>query len=492
MLKPKSLRAGPALAVALGLLAGCASGSTAADRWAIRDPAPLKLEPCPVPGSAVMLECGIYHAPEDRSITGGRTIPLKVVVARARKPLPGRYPIFYFDGGPGSAATRNAGFIATAPEREHHDYVLIDQRGTGDGHRLACPGPGTDTEMGSWLESVYQAPYPERCRTKFGKTADLRLYTTPIAMQDYDEIRRALGYEKINLYGGSYGARSAMVYLKMFGDSAHAAMIGAHVPFEAKLPLYHPKGAQAALDRVFAECAADTACHAAFPSPSADYAAALARLRATPVTVEFKHPQSGEPVTARLTAARFANTIRAMLYSLETQRQLPLALSKAAKGNFGMFATAAVFARGANMQLAAGMALSATCTEDVARITPAEIAREAKDTFLGERFVEERKEACAKWPTGMLPSDLFAPFTRDTPMLLITGTHDPVTPKWMTEAYARHFPRSRTFTVPAGHSLPEGKCLTGIMLQLFATADANEVDVSCTREMTVPPFALPE
>jgi pimeloyl-ACP methyl ester carboxylesterase len=478
--------------IAAGLAVAAMNGAaTAADRWAAREVAALRLEPCQAPGSTEMLECGVYRAPEDRSVAGGRTIPLKVVVAKARKPLPGRYPIFYFDGGPGSAATRNAGFIATAPEREHHDYVLIDQRGTGEGHRLACPGPGTDAEMGSWLESVYQAPYPARCSAKFAKVADLRLYTTPIAMQDYDEIRRALGYKKINLYGGSYGARSAMVYLKMFGHSANAAMIGAHVPFEAKLPLYHPKGAQAALDRVFAECRADAACHAAFPSPSRDYHAALARLRASPVTVEFKHPQTGQPVTARLTAARFANTIRAMLYSLGTQRQLPLAFSNAASGDFSMFATAAIFARGANMQLAAGMALSATCAEDVARITRQETSRETAGTFLGRRFVEERKEACAKWPKGVLPPDLFTPFTRDTPMLLITGTHDPVTPKWMTEAYARRFPNSRTFTVPAGHSLPEGRCLTEIMLQLFATADPNKVDLGCTREMTLPPFALP-
>ena len=479
------------LALAL-LLAGCPGGGSAADRWAVREPAPLKLEPCQAPGSTEMLECGVYHAPEDRTVTGGRTIPLKVVVARARKPLPGRYPIFYFDGGPGSAATRNAGFIATAQEREHHDYVLIDQRGTGEGHRLACPGPGNDAEMGSWLESVYQAPYPEQCRAKYEKTNDLRLYTTPIAMQDYDEIRRALGYDKINLYGGSYGARSAMIYMKMFGDSVHAAVIGAHVPFEAKLPLYHPKGAQDALDRVFAECAADTACNAAFPTPRQDFQAAHSRLQSAPVTVKFKHPQTGAEVTARLTSARFAGTIRAMLYSFGTQRQLPLALHKAANGDFSTFATAAVFARGANMQLAAGMALSATCTEDVARITPAEIARETQGTFLGARFVEERKEACAIWPQGELPPDLFEPFQRNVPMLLMTGTHDPVTPEWMTEAYARHFPNSRAFTLPAGHSLPDDKCITDATLSLFAAADPNKVDLTCVAGMKLPPFALPQ
>jgi len=474
------------------LLTACATGGIAADRPAVRQIAPLKLETCQPPGSTEMLECGVYHAPEDRSVVGGRTIPIKVVVARARKPLPGRYPIFYFDGGPGSAGTRSAAFVAQAPEREHHDYVLIDQRGTGEGHRLACPGPGNDSEMGSWLESVYQAPYPERCRTVLEKTADLRLYTTPIAMEDYDEIRRALGYSKINLYGGSYGSRSAMVYLKMFGENANAAFIGAHVPFEAKLPLFHPKGAQDALDRLFVECAADPACNAAFPSPRKDFQSAFDRLRAEPAIVEFKHPQTNAPVTARLTAERFAGAVRPMLYSLQTQRQLPLAFSRAAKGDFSTFATAAVFARGANMQLAAGMALSVMCSEDVARITPEDIARETKGTFLGARFVEERVEACARWPQGSLPPDHFASFKSGVAMLLITGSHDPVTPKWMTEAYASHFPNSRAFTVPAGHSLPEERCLTGIMLQLFATADPNTVDLGCISTMKVPPFAMPD
>ena len=481
-----------ACVILLGLSITSGGSVQAQSMWAPRTPSLLKLKPCQAPNSTEMLECGTYHAPENRGVVGGRTIPLKVVVARARKPLPGRYPIFYFDGGPGSAATRNAAFIAGAPEREHHDYVLIDQRGTGEGHRLGCPGPGTDAEMGTWLESVYQAPYPELCRKKFEGKADLRLYTTPIAMQDYDEIRRALGYSKINLYGGSYGSRSALVYLKMFGDSAHAAMIGAHVPFEAKLPLYHPKGAQNALDRIFAECAADIACNAAFPAPRKDFAAALARLRAAPVAVEFKHPQTGEAVTAKLTAARFAGTIRPMLYSLEMQRRLPLALSKAAGGDFSTFAAATIFARAANTQLAAGMALSATCTEDVARISPNEISAQTHGTFLGARFVTERKEACAEWPTGELPPDLFGPFKRNTAMLLITGSHDPVTPKWMTEAYARHFPKSRAFTVPAGHSLPEDKCIRDIMLDLFAKGDAHAVNLGCVSGLKMPPFALPE
>lgn len=492
------MRVGMAVSTALlSLLGGCATSAMGAvtsgqeAMWAERPVDPLHLEPCLLPGSTEAVRCGTYHVPEDRSIVGGRTLPIKVVVIPARDPAPDMVPIIYFQGGPGAAASNGARFAIRSPEREKHDYILIDQRGTGQGHRLECPGPGNEADLGTWLESVYQAPYPARCRELLEKRADLRLYTTPIAMQDYDEIRRALGYDKVNLIGGSYGARAALVYLKMYGEHVHAALLAAHVPFEAKLPLYHPKGAQTALDRVFAECAVDPACNAAFPDPRADFETVRLRLRAKPATSEVRDPETGALVKVTFTEQRLLGAIRPMLYSLQMQRQLPLALRSAAQGDFSHFAPGALFARGANTQLAAGMALSVMCSEDVARITPEEIERETKGAFLGAAFVEERVDACSQWPDGLLPADHFEPFARQTPVLLMTGSHDPVTPQWMTDAYSRHFPNARRFVVAAGHALPEDRCISSITLELFAKADPKQVDVSCAEAFKPPPFALP-
>ena len=97
--------------------------------------------------------------------------------------------------------------------RRERDVVLVDQRGTGGSNPLACSLFGDQPDMRAWF-----AEYPfeklRACREQLEKVANLKLYTTSIAMDDLDEVRAAFGYDKINLYGGSYGSTAALVYLR--------------------------------------------------------------------------------------------------------------------------------------------------------------------------------------------------------------------------------------------------------------------------------------
>ena len=445
---------------------------------------------CPFDDPTRSVRCGTLTVPENRSRPGGRRLSLNYAVVPASKPAPGMTPIFYFQGGPGQSAIGQAAFYARSPLREHHDIVFLDQRGTAGDHRLQCPGPGDDSDAGSWFESVYQAPYPQRCRPILQARADLSQYTTPIAMHDVDALRRLLGYDKINLLGGSYGSRAALIFMKMFGQHVRSSVQAAPVPLEARLPLHHPSGAQRALDRVFADCAADAACHAAFPDPAGDFRAVRAALRSKPV--HFSSPAvEGQPaITGWMTEVRLLQAIRPMLYPTQLQRLLPLALNRARKGNFDIFGMAAAYARGANSSIASGMALSVTCSEDVARIRPRDIQRETRGTFLGAGFVEERRRACANWPAGKLPADHFKPFRRTFPVLLMSGTFDPVAPKWMGDAYERHFPNAVHVNIPTGHSLPEDPCIDGMIKSFFRDPQPRRLDTTCVSGIPVPPFQL--
>src|SRR5687767_13039398 len=96
----------------------------------------------------------------------------------------------------------------------HRDVVFIDQRGTGESHHLQCRlaegGAGARREFGDLLP----ADRIRTCRQALETIADLRLYTTPIAMDDLDDVRSALGYATINVYGVSYGSLAALQYLR--------------------------------------------------------------------------------------------------------------------------------------------------------------------------------------------------------------------------------------------------------------------------------------
>ena len=67
-------------------------------------------------------------------------------------------------------------------------------------------------------------------------------------MDDLDDVRAFLGYDKINIYGGSYGTRAGLVYLRQHGDRVRAAILDGVAPTNMRLPLFFPRDAQRALD----------------------------------------------------------------------------------------------------------------------------------------------------------------------------------------------------------------------------------------------------
>jgi pimeloyl-ACP methyl ester carboxylesterase len=125
------------------------------------------------------------------------------------------------------------------------DIVLIDQRGTGDSNALNCEPDDRDEEDFSKIDD-----YPVgRLRTCLAALkADTRFYTTAIAMDDIDDVRKFLGYGEINLWGGSYGTRAALVYLKWHEDAVRSVVIDGVAPPDMRLPLFmeHPASAAGA------------------------------------------------------------------------------------------------------------------------------------------------------------------------------------------------------------------------------------------------------
>ena len=144
------------------------------------------------------------------------------------------------------------------------DIVLVDQRGTGKSNPLELRATKTTRSRRSTRTDADSIALLKKCLA--GYDADLRLYTTTIAMDDLDDVRAFLGYDKINIYGGSYGTRAALVYLRQHGDRVRAAILDGVAPTDMRLPLFFPRDAQRALDLLMADCAADTAaCNAKYP-----------------------------------------------------------------------------------------------------------------------------------------------------------------------------------------------------------------------------------
>lgn len=474
--------------VAAALLAtvGCNRQESAARRRVNAGP----LEPCALPGIGEELLCGKLKVFENRESRAGRTIDLNVVVLPALELGQTEAPLFEMAGGPGQAATGVANFY-TGPGREyrrHRDVVLVDQRGTGGSNPLSAPERTKSPQ--DYLSEMYPVDYVNRMRAALEPRADLTQYTTSIAMDDLDDVRAWLGYERINLIGISYGTRAVLVYIRQHRDRVRSAILLGVAPTYLKMPLYHARAAKRALDLLLAECAADTACHQAFPEIEREWDELLARLGREPARVEYSPPDKSAPVTVEIQRDILAEKIRNLLYSRAGAARVPLLVHQAANGDFAPFLKETMQERFG--PLADGMYLSVTCAEDVPFIDQVEAARANAGSSFGNYRVEQQTRACGLWPRGTIPDGYDEPVKADVPVLIVSGNLDPVTPPERGEEVARHLPNSRHIVIAHGAHILDGltnvECIDNLMLEFLAKGDARNLDINCLERIQPPPF----
>ena len=454
-------------------------------------PPRLQLEPCRVPRIATQVRCGTLEVYENRAARSGRLIALPIVVLPSRSATPAPDPVFFIAGGPGQSATALARIMWSSSHRDEREIVLMDQRGTGGRPVLHCDAPGSDDDLQAYFEPMFRAPLYAACARALSGVANLRQYSTYDAADDLDDARAALGYERINLVGASYGTRLSLTYMQRHPERVRAAILSGLVPQSFRNPLHHARSAQDALDSLLAACERDTSCQRAYPKLGAQLDEVVRRLDRAPAEAMVWHPVTRAPVRVRLSRSAFGEALRVMMYSTDRIRSVPILIDRAHRGDLTPFAAIALeSSRGLRRDLRFGVLMSVVCAEDVPRIRESEIERETRGTLIGDERVRTQVAACATWPKAELPHDHGVPAESRVPTLLISGTLDPVTPpRWGAEA-ARHLPNSLHVVVPGGHT-PQSPCLDAIARRFLERASVGGLDTSCERTMTLPPFVLP-
>ena len=451
-----------------------------------------KLKPCRLPGTGEEVLCGKLTVFENRETRTGRTIDLNVVVVPAFDQKDKTEPLFQLDGGPGVAATNGAYFYANEGKdyRRKHDVVLVDQRGTGKSNPLTQP-PRKKTPQ-DYLREMYPVDYVKNLRRTLEQHADLTQYTTSIAMDDLDDVRVWLGYDKIDLFGGSYGTQAVLVYLRQHPEHVHTATLVAVAPTYLRIPMYHSQAAARAMDLLLHECEQDPVCHRAFPQIRADWQNVLTQLGREPTHVQYSPNDKGAPVALEIQRDIFAEKIRNLMYAVDKARRVPLIVHQAAQGDFGPFLKEAI-APGIPDLIADGMYLSVTCAEDVPFIDQAEAAKLNEGNPFGNYRVFQQTRACGLWPQGKIPADYRDPVSSNAPVLIFSGYLDPVTPPQRGEEVAKYLPNSRHVIIPEGahnvDGLSDPGCLDRIIIDFMDKGSAKNLDTSCVERMSPPPFA---
>jgi len=448
------------------------------------------LAPCKVAGpqdKQIDARCGAVEVWENRTTHTGRKLHLKVVVLPALGPARQPDPVFLLGGGPGEAVSTQAGNLDSDLRRER-DLVFVDQRGTGEPDRLDCE-LGHPGDLQSYLDAQFPLDAVRRCRTELEKKFDLSLYTTAWGADDLDDARAWLGYDKINLWGGSYGTRMAQVYLRRHPEHVRAVVLDGSVPMDETLPISHAANGQRALDLVLASCGKDAECHQAFPQAREELQQALDQVGREPVRATVQEPKTGRSVEIRLNRSTLADGIRWLLYSPQTAAAIPLLAHEAARGNWAPLAQASVNARTGILDLlAGGLFFSVTCSEDLPFLDPATIPQRTAGSFLGDDRVRAQAAACAAWPHGTPEPNHRDPVRSDVPVLVVNGERDPVTPPDFGERAIRNFTNALHVVIPYGGHYGNGSCPDEIEAAFLQSGSVRGLDTSCVGRAQPLPF----
>lgn len=454
----------------------------------------LALKDCRVPGIENAVKCGTLEVIENRETKAGRKIALNIVVMPASARIKEPDPIFFFAGGPGQAASdvMPAAQVILGGLNTKRDLVFIDQRGTGKSNLLTCKFPTDDTpELANpaTRRAMTLKLYGE-CRDELSKKADLTQYGTTTAMADYDEVRAALGYDKINLWGASYGTRSAQEYLRRYPVQVRSMVIDSVASTSLALPATFARDAAAALESAFVACEKSTSCNKSYPKMRADFAALLARLDKTPQKASVADPLTGIAREITLSRDNLAMMVFTSLYVPQMVAMLPESLKQAGLNNFApLYAQSGGFMDMAENKMAIGMRMSVTCAEDVPRIDAATRAAAEKIAPFRDSFIREFSTACEVWPKGKVAADFYSPVESDKPILILSGGLDPVTPPLFGDEVKTNFANSVHFVAPnVGHGTSHLGCGPKLVKQFVEKASVAGLNGECLKRLPRPLF----
>lgn len=445
-----------------------------------------------VTGGQSAARCGEYVVPENRKSPGGRKLRLHVAVVPALRLEPAADPLFVLSGGPGQAASDL--YLSIAPAfariRRDRDIVLVDQRGTGRSNRLDCAFP-EDSNLSRLGAGELQAAVRE-CLA--GLPGDPRYYTTSVAVRDLDEVRAALGYESIDLYGISYGTRVAQHYMRRYPQRVRVAILDGVVPAGLALGPDAALDAQRALDAAFARCAAAEGCASAFPDLPRTFESLRSRLERQPLSLTLPDPLTAQPRTAVFGAAELGAAVRLLSYVDETVSVLPLLIhaAQAEQRPEALVAQYLMIQRSAGEQIATGMHYAVVCSEDAPRWAQSDVSEAAlARTYMGTAFMSSLRTICAHWPRGPVDADFAAELRSEIPVLILSGGNDPVTPQRYGEDVLRGLPRARHVVLAGqGHGQIATGCVPRLAAEFIAAGSAEALDLACVETVSAAPFML--
>ena len=447
----------------------------------------IELKSCFVSGISEKAKCASVKMPLDHNGAVGGEIDVFVAVVPALSSQILEDPLVVFSGGPGQAASEMGSLVGAAFRsiREHREIILIDQRGTGKSTPLRC----ADDD-----ESVYSASKHsmsiQSCRAKINFAVEY--FTMENVIEDTHTILENLGYHTVNLWGASWGTRTAVHYLRRYPDQVRTVIVDGVLPPDIGIFETSPISTTRALSKLYDACRGDEACAGAYGDVEATINELSAKASRGALKYSGADPITGEQVTQGISFITLVQNIRGILYAPQKATMLPMALDKFNQGDGRAFM--ALTSEGVMMSksLYLGSTLSLLCGEEVPRISSVRAKEVGAGHMTQDTYYQYWRTACKAWPSLSGDDDIHLPLVSDVPMLILSGELDPVTPPSMGEHLAKTFANSRHIIVQGvGHNVSYQGCVPKMLGAFLKDADVSVLKDDCLDKMKRPAFAVP-
>ena len=474
--------------------------------------------PCPFtadPKALEQMRCGYVTVLENRSAPDGRRLKLSVAILKrlSRKPRPD--PVVVLAGGPGSPLVTAAPGVAIAGSvqgdvanqmvakaliqalRADRDVIFYDQRGVGFSEPKMCPEEDANWAPRGEGATERRARLPEvaaRCGDSMRRAGlDLAQYNSAVSARDLQDLRRALGYERWNLFGHSYGSRLALVAMRDAPQGIRSVLISGVYPPNVASWFNRPAWIFDVLQRVSAACAAQPACNAAFPDVKNTLWQTVDQLNREPWTRQLPR-RSGRidsfTTTGATFTARLATTLRTPT-GVSTVPMLVHAMRARDETVLNALMRQPAATGEENEPVSRGMHLTVQCFEE-APLNTVELRERARREYppvLLDGGVFSDPSICAGLHSFRGKPEHAVLVDSEIPTLIVTGEFDPTTHRSNGPIVQRSLKNSQLADVPgAGHSGAFDHECTRAMARDFLNAPFEKRDMSCLRAIPPPRF----
>ncbi|MBI5351171.1 MAG: alpha/beta hydrolase [Chloroflexi bacterium] len=455
------------------------------------------------------VDCGYVVVPEDRTGDSSHTIKLAFAVYHSASESPESVPVMFLQGGPGAGAVElsaQAYENLVMPFLAERDFIVFDQRGTG----LSVPALKCDELTKAYSQDIHGL-IPSDARKMVYSNAflscsgllsalnvDLNAYTTVASAADLKDILAVLGYQKVNLYGASYGTRLALVTMRDYPEIVQSVILDSVVPVDANLFAEYPLVMESALRAMFDSCAASPECNGAYPNLETVFHDLVNELNANPVTVTTSALEIGE-VTESVTGSTLTSIILGSLKNSYLINTAPQTIYRVRDGDYSTLIAAEYSLPFAFEDINPGLYVSMICHEHILATTVDELGKAASREDIKEYALlpfygdaDDIFKTCKSW--GAVPPAYGEnnPVTSDIPTLVIAGKYDSATPPFYGKQVAGQLSKSYYFEFPnQGHTpTASGGCAMDTVLA-FLKDPAVEPSRDCLNGQKEVAFLTP-